>query len=81
MVLSIKILENEKIVTDDEETILVNDVEVIDDENDPEKVTIVKKERKCNTTSEGEKVIAKGKQILKSNPKAKESGSRSWFGF
>jgi len=78
-------LKNEEIeiVKDDEieEAVLINDVEVINNENDPEKVTIVKKERKCNTASEGEKVIAKGKEILKSNPKTKESGSRSWFGF
>jgi len=74
-------LGKEKIETDEDEIVLLNDVEVIDGENDPEKVTIVNEERKCNTASEGEKVIAKGKEILKSNPKAKESGSRSWFGF
>jgi hypothetical protein len=72
-------LENEEIITEDEEIILINDIEVITDKNDPEAVSIVKKEPKCNTTSVGDKVVAEGKHILKSNPKAKESGQRSWF--
>jgi len=72
-------LENEKIETDEDEIVLLNDVEVITDENDPEKVTVVKPERKCNTTSEGDKVIAKGKNILKKSVIDKERGQRSWF--
>lgn len=72
-------MENEEIITEDEEILLINDIEVITPENDPEAVTVVKKEPKCNTTSVGDKVFAEGKDILKSNPKAKESGKRSWF--
>jgi len=73
-------LENEEIITEDEEVLLINDIEVtVTDANDPETVTVVKKEPKCNTTSEGDKIIAEGKKILKTNPKAKESGQRSWF--
>lgn len=79
MVLSNKILENEKIETDDGEVIFLNDVEVINNENDPEKVTIVKPDRKCNTTSVGDKVVAKGKNILKKSDIDKEHGQRSWF--
>ena len=71
-------MENEKIETDEDEIVLLNDVEVTD-ENDPEKVTVVKPERKCNTTSEGDKVIAKGKNILKKSVIDKERGQRSWF--
>jgi len=77
--IKIIILENEKIETDEDEIVLLNDVEVITDENDPEKVTVVKPERKCNTTSEGDKVIAKGKNILKKSVIDKERGQRSWF--
>jgi len=73
-------LENEEIITDEEEILLINDIDVkITDANDPEAVAVVKKESKCNTTSEGDKIIGKGKDILKSNPKSKESGQRSWF--
>jgi len=73
-------LENEEIITDEEEILLINDIDVkITDVNDPEKVTVVKKDPKCDTTSEGDKIIGKGKDILKSNPKSKESGQRSWF--
>jgi len=76
-----KYLENEVIETEDEEIILINDIEVLTPENDPEAVTVVKDEVKCNTTSEGDKIIAKGKEVLKSIPKTKESGKRSWFSF
>ncbi len=72
-------MENEKIETDDGETVLLNDVEVINNENDPEKVTVVKPEPICNTTSVGEKVVAKGKNILKKSDIHKERGQRSWF--
>ena len=78
MILSNKILENEKIITDDGEDVLINEVELTN-ENDPEKVTVVKPERKCNTTSEGDKVVAKGKNILKKSDIDKERGQRSWF--
>lgn len=71
-------MENEEIITEDEEIILINDIEITSI-NDPEAVTVVKKELKCNTTSVGDKVVAEGKDILKSNPKAKERGQRSWF--
>ncbi len=72
-------MENEKIETDDGEIVLLNEVETITDENDPEKVTVVKPEPICNTTSVGEKVVAKGKNILKKSDIHKERGQRSWF--
>jgi len=68
-------------VTDDGEAVLLNDIEVIDGDNDPEKVTVVKRELKSNQTSVGDKVVGKGKEILQSNPKTKEHGQRSWFEF
>lgn len=61
-------MENEKIISDDEVIILSNDVEVITDENDPQKVTVVKKEPRCNTTSDGDQVIGSGNMIIKSQP-------------
>lgn len=63
----------------DNEIVLLDDVEVITDDNDPEKVTVVKKEPKCNLTSYGDEVIGEGRSILKPDPKAKEKGNRSWF--
>ena len=73
-------MENEEIIIDDEEILLINDIDVkITDVNDPEKVTVVKKDPKCDTTSEGDKIVGEGKDVLKSNPKAKEPGQRSWF--
>lgn len=64
----------------DSEVVTKDDVELITPENDPEEVTIIKRDdRKCHTTSEGDKLIASGKNIIKSNPKAKEEGKRSWF--
>lgn len=72
-------MENEEIITEDEEILLINDIEVITPENDPDAVTVVKDDQKCDTTTEGEKIVAKGKEVLKSNPKTKESGNRSWF--
>lgn len=63
----------------DNEVVLLDDVEVITPENDPEEVTVVKKEPKCNVTSVGDEIVGEGKSILKSNPKSKENGSRSWF--
>lgn len=72
-------MENEKIETDDGEVVFLNDVEVVNNENDPEKVTKVKADPKCNTTSVGDKVVAKGKNILKKSDIDKERGQRSWF--
>lgn len=63
----------------DAEVILLDDVELITPENDPEEVTLVKDERVCRVTSVGDKVIAMGKNIIKSDPKAKKEGNRSWF--
>ena len=72
-------LKNEKIVSDDEEIVFLNDVEVIDGDNDPEKVTKVKADPKMNQTSDGDKVVGEGKDILKSEPGSKEKGQRSWL--
>ncbi len=80
-------MENQKetdvVITDendpDAEIVLLDDVEVITPEIDPEQVRVVKKEQKCNVTSSGDKVIAEGKSILKPDPKTKEKGNRSWF--
>lgn len=64
----------------DAEVVLLEDIEVVvTPENDPEQVTKVKKEPKCNVTSVGDKVIGEGKSVLKSDSKLKEKGSRSWF--
>lgn len=63
----------------DSEVVLLDDVEVITPKNDPEQVTVVKKEQKSNVTSLGDKVIAEGKSILKPDPRTKEKGNRSWF--
>ncbi len=75
--------EKEVVITDendpDADVILLDDVEVITPENDPEEVTLVKDERVCRDTSDGEQVIATGKNIIKSDPKAKKEGNRSWF--
>lgn len=75
--------EKEIVITDendpDAEIILLDDVEVITPENDPEGVTLVKDERISRVTSVGDKVIGMGKNIIKSDPKAKKEGNRSWF--
>lgn len=63
----------------DAKVILLDDVELITPENDPEEVTLAKDERVCSVTSVGEQVIATGKNIIKSDPKAKKEGNRSWF--
>ncbi len=72
--------EKEVVITDDNDpdadVILMDDVELITPENDPEEVTIVKDEE---VLAEEEQVIATGKNIIKSDPKAKKEGKRSWF--
>lgn len=75
--------EKEVVITDendpDSDLIIEDEVKLITPENDPEKVTLVKDERVCRVTSDGDHVIAMGKNIIKSDPKAKEEGKRSWF--
>ena len=63
----------------DAQVILLDDVELITPENDPEEVTLAKDERVCRVTSVGDQVIGMGKNIIKSDPKAKKEGNRSWF--
>ncbi len=75
--------ETDVVITDkndpDNDVVLLDDVEVVTPENDPEQVTEVKKDPECNVTSDGDEVIGEGKSILKSDPKTKEKGNRSWF--
>ncbi len=74
--------EEEEVITEDNDPdsqIVKEDEEVITPENDPEKVTVVKDDPVCNESSEGEQVIGEGSSVLKPDPKAKESGKRSWF--
>jgi len=61
-------LDNEKIVSDDEVIVLLNDVEVITDDNDPQKVIVVKKDPKCNTTSVGDHLEGSGSTIIIKQP-------------
>jgi len=74
--------EEEEVITEDNDPdsqIVKDNEEEVTPENDPEKVTLVKDDPVCNESSEGEEVIGEGRSVLKPNPKAKESGKRSWF--
>ncbi len=71
-------MENKEETDIEDEEIVLDDSEITPEE-DPDKVTVVRDERVCKQTSEGDQIIGEGKSIIKPNPKAKESGQRSWF--
>ncbi len=72
-------MENKEETDIEDEEIVLEDKEITPEE-DPEKVTVIREDDpECKQTSEGDQIIGEGKSILKPNPKAKESGQRSWF--
>jgi len=71
-------MENKEETDIEEEEVVLDDSEITTEE-DSEKVTVVTDDPVCKKTSEGDQIIGEGKSIIKPDPKAKESGQRSWF--